>query len=62
MIKANATVRTGGKTYTAGQTIKGLSRLDRNWMERAGYITETTTATKAKNQEESMEGGAADEF
>lgn len=41
MIKAKTTIIAGGKTFHAGQTVNGLSRLDKKWMSDAGYITET---------------------
>ena len=41
MIKANTTIIAGGKTFQAGQTVNGLSKMDRKWMSDAGYITET---------------------
>lgn len=62
MIKANTTVKAGGKTYTTGQTITGLSKLDKAWMKEAGYIFETI-APKAKNpKEECTDGSEAGEL
>lgn len=46
MIKANTTIRVGGKVYRAGQTVTGLSKTDREWMKSAGYITEITAGKK----------------
>ena len=42
MFKANTTIIAGGKIYHDGQTVQGLSKIDRDWMEKAGYITEST--------------------
>lgn len=61
MIKADTTVIVGGKTYTAGQTINGLSKRDKEWMEKAGYITETAAVQKGK-KEEPVEEGKTDEL
>lgn len=41
MIKAISTIIVGGRVFQSGQTVKGLSAVDRNWMKKAGYITET---------------------
>lgn len=42
MIKAKTTIIVGSNTFHAGQTVTGLSPIDREWMKKAGYITETT--------------------
>ncbi|MDE7201932.1 MAG: hypothetical protein K2O91_08535 [Lachnospiraceae bacterium] len=47
MIKAISTIIVGGRTFAPGQTVAGLSTIDRAWMKRAGYIAET--ADKKKN-------------
>lgn len=54
MIKAKTTILAGGKTFQAGQTVNGLSRLDKKWMSEAGYITET--AGKKESEELPAEG------
>ncbi|MBO5032139.1 MAG: hypothetical protein J6C19_07955 [Lachnospiraceae bacterium] len=41
MVKAETTIIVGKKTYHAGQTVTGLSEIDKKWMKKAGYITET---------------------
>lgn len=41
MIKANTMIIVNGKTFQAGQTVNGLSKMDKKWMADAGYITET---------------------
>lgn len=41
MIKANTMIVVSGKTFQAGQTVTGLSKIDKKWMSDAGYITET---------------------
>lgn len=43
MIKANTTIIACGKTFQAGQTVNGLSKMDKKWMLDAGYITETAS-------------------
>lgn len=48
MIKARTTIIAGGKVFRAGQTVNGLSRLDRKWMSDAGYITETAGKKEAE--------------
>lgn len=55
MIKANTTIIAGGKTFQAGQTVTGLSKLDKKWMTDAGYITETA------GKKEAAEPSAQDE-
>ncbi|MCM1058321.1 MAG: hypothetical protein NC517_12050 [Firmicutes bacterium] len=47
MIKANINIIVGGKTFQAGQTVSGLSKLDKSWMSEAGYITETAGKKEA---------------
>ncbi|MCM1045631.1 MAG: hypothetical protein NC417_08985 [Candidatus Gastranaerophilales bacterium] len=47
MIKAKTTIIAGGKPFQAGQTVTGLSKLDRKWMSEAGYITETVEKKNA---------------
>lgn len=47
MIKANTTIIAGGKVFQAGQTVNGLSKLDKKWMSDAGYITETAGRKEA---------------
>lgn len=56
MIKANTTIIASGKTFQPGQTVTGLSRLDKKWMSDAGYIMETAIRKEAAEpsaQEES---------
>ncbi len=43
MIKAKTTIIAGGQTFKEGQTVTGLSKLDKDWMKKAGYIIETAT-------------------
>ena len=50
MIKANTTIIAGGKTIQAGQTVNGLSKLDKKWMSEAGYITETASKKEETEQ------------
>ena len=58
MIKANTTIIVSEKTFQAGQTVSGLSKMDKKWMSEAGYITETadkketsgTSAREAPNE------------
>lgn len=47
-IIAKTTVIAGGKKYKAGQTIPGLSDMDKEWMKEAGYITETSSRKEEK--------------
>lgn len=47
-ITANTTVIVGGKTYKAGQTIPGLSAIDKEWMKKAGYVAETVNKKEDK--------------
>lgn len=46
MIKANTIIRVGSRVYRAGQTVTGLSKTDREWMGKAGYITEIAAGKK----------------
>ena len=58
MIKANIMIIVGGKTFQAGQTVSGLSKMDKKWMSDAGYITATTgrkDAGETKAQEETAD-------
>lgn len=55
MIKANTTIIAGGKTFQAGQTVSGLSKLDKKWMLEAGYITETAGKKEEKGRSGSKE-------
>lgn len=41
MIKAKTRILVNGKTFQPGQTVTGLSKMDKKWMSDAGYITET---------------------
>lgn len=65
MIKARTTIIVDGKTFQAGQTVNGLSKLDKRWMLEAGYITETTGRkenVESSGQEEAAAAeGKADE-
>ncbi len=47
-ITANTTVIACGRTYKAGQTIPSLSAIDKEWMKKAGYITETANKKEDK--------------
>lgn len=47
-ITANTTVIMGGRTYKAGQTIPSLSAIDKEWMKKAGYITEIANKKEDK--------------
>ena len=47
-ITANTTVIAGGRTYKAGQTIPSLSAIDKEWMKKAGYITEAANKKEDK--------------
>ena len=40
MIKAKSKIIVGKKTFLPGETVKGLSRIDKEWMKKAGYIIE----------------------
>ena len=58
-IKANTTIIAGEKTFQAGQTVNGLSKMDKKWMLEAGYITETAGRKGAdgpSGQEETADG------
>jgi hypothetical protein len=55
MIRANTTIRVGGRTYTEGQSVTGLSRLDTAWMSEAGYITEIKETKPKKHADEQKE-------
>lgn len=52
---ANTTVISGGRTYKAGQTITGLSAIDKAWMARAGYITEKVNRREEKQAADAKE-------
>lgn len=59
MLKANTTIIAGDKKYHKGQAVTGLSQMDKEWMAKAGYITETAakkessgTKPAASEQEE----------
>lgn len=60
MIKANTTIIAGGKTIQAGQTVNGLSKLDKKWMLEAGYITEIASK-KEEAEPPALEEEKADE-
>lgn len=67
MIKANTTIIAGGKTFQAGQTVTGLSKLDKKWMSAAGYITETAgrkepVETSAPEESRTTEGKADEQL
>lgn len=40
MLKANTTIILGGKKYCEGQAVTGLSSSAKEWMKKAGYVTE----------------------
>lgn len=54
-IIANTTVISGGRTYKAGQTINGLSTIDKEWMACAGYITEKVNRREEKQAVDTKE-------
>lgn len=56
MIKANTKIIAGDKVFTNGQTVTGLSNIDKEWMKKAGYITES-----AKQKETPVEVPAKEE-
>lgn len=59
MVKANTTIVAGGKTFHTGQTVTGLSKIDKKWMSDAGYIKEVESRKEAMGkpaQEESADG------
>lgn len=47
-ITANTTVIVGSKKYQKGQTVTGLSVLDKEWMKKAGFISETPAGKEEK--------------
>ncbi len=55
MIKANTRIVVSGKTFQAGQTVNGLSKMDKKWMSDAGYITETAGRKAADSLQEQEE-------
>jgi hypothetical protein len=62
MVKANTTVVVDGKQYQKGQTVEGLSDIDRAWMKENGYITATDSAgTKKKTAGTEKENADAGE-
>lgn len=60
MIKANTTIIAGEKTFKAGQTVTGLSSIDKEWMKKAGYITESADKKKAPVEAPAKEEGLVD--
>nr|WP_300838890.1 hypothetical protein [uncultured Acetatifactor sp.] len=59
MIKARTMIVVGKKTFQAGQTVTGLSKMDKKWMSDAGYIKETESRKEADGQpaqEETADG------
>ena len=50
MVRANTTIIAGGKTFHSGQNVTGLSGIDREWMKKAGYITDVKREKPAENQ------------
>lgn len=56
MLTAKTTVIVGKKIYTKGQTVTGLSKIDREWMKLAGIIEETTGKKEIKKPEETKDG------
>lgn len=59
MIKANTRIIAGKKTFHSGQTVYGLSKVDKSWMLAAGYITETAGRKEAE-ETPSQEGDTED--
>lgn len=57
MVKANTKIIVAGKTFMCGQTVSGLSAIDKEWMKDAGYITEL--ADKERLLEEEIKEGVA---
>lgn len=60
MIKANTTIIAGNKIFQAGQTVTGLSSVDKEWMKKAGYISESTNKKEAPAEAPAKEVDAAD--
>ncbi len=56
MLTAKTTVIVGKKSYTKGQTVTGLSKIDREWMKLAGLIEETAGKKETKKSEEAKDG------
>lgn len=56
MLTAKTTVIVGKKSYTKGQTVTGLSKIDKEWMKLAGLIEETIGKKEAKKPEETKDG------
>ena len=59
MIKARTMIVLGKKTFQAGQTVTGLSKMDKKWMLDAGYIKESESRKEADEQpaQEETENG-----
>lgn len=61
MVRANTTIITGGRIFKAGQTVTGLSKIDKEWMKKAGCITESAGGKESPventAQKESMANG-----
>ncbi len=55
MLTAKTTVIVGKKSYTKGQTVTGLSKIDKEWMKLAGLIEETIGKKEAKKPEETKD-------
>ncbi len=62
MIKANVVIQAGGRTYQRGQTVTGLSELDKKWMKAAGYVTETAGRKEKPSDAQAEKEETADEF
>ena len=56
MLTAKTTVIVGKKGYTKGQTVTGLSKIDREWMKLAGLIEEAAGKKETKKSEEAKDG------
>lgn len=56
MLTAKTTVIVGKKSYTKGQTVIGLSKIDREWMKLAGLIEEEAGKKETKKSEEAKDG------
>ncbi|WP_456109156.1 hypothetical protein [Roseburia hominis] len=56
MLTAKTTVIVGKKSYTKGQTVTGLSKIDREWMKLAGLIEEAAGKKETKKSEEAKDG------
>ena len=54
-ITANTTIIVDGKTYKAGQTIPSLAAIDKEWMKKAGYVTETANKKEEKKAKQTEE-------